>query len=210
PYTSILTEDREAMRAGKGLLTGKPVGEINLAIIRDQWSDPIQPLTTASFASMENDPGEPGEIVVSGDHVLDSYLHGKGNEETKFTVDHQVWHRTGDAGYLDSQGRLWLLGRCAARIEDERGTLFPFAAETALSFVPEVIRCAAVQINGARVLALELTNSSDQTMATIKATVAWAHFNDFRTVNSIPVDRRHNAKIDYPALRSILTKTSSN
>ncbi|MEM7384143.1 MAG: AMP-binding protein [Verrucomicrobiota bacterium] len=27
PYTSILTEDREAMRAGKGLLTGQPVGE---------------------------------------------------------------------------------------------------------------------------------------------------------------------------------------
>ena len=46
-----------------------------------------------------------------------------GDEETKITVGEHVWHRTGDAGYLDAQGRLWLLGRCSAKANDNDGVL---------------------------------------------------------------------------------------
>ena len=53
--------------------------------------------------------GEPGEIVVAGGHVLPGYLNGEGDVETKFEVDGARWHRTGDLGYLDGAGRLWLL-----------------------------------------------------------------------------------------------------
>jgi hypothetical protein len=35
---------------------------------------------------------------------------------------------------------------------------------------------------------------------------AWAAIDDYREVPRIPVDRRHNAKIDYPALGRLLAR----
>ena len=34
--------------------------------------------------------------------------------------------------------------------------------------------------------------------------LAWARLADVLAVRRIPVDRRHNAKVDYPALRRML------
>jgi acyl-CoA synthetase (AMP-forming)/AMP-acid ligase II len=203
--SAFTPEDAPAMLAGRGLLVGTPVAEIALRILRDSWGAPIGPYTAAEFAGRCLPAGEPGEIVVSGAHVSGAYLDGQGDEETKFSVDAALWHRTGDAGYLDASGRLWLLGRCAARIADERGALYPFAVEAALSAHPDVLRSAAVAIGGRRVLALELEGLADNaTQQKLASTVAWAQFDEVRALRQIPVDKRHNAKIDYPALYRLL------
>jgi hypothetical protein len=34
--------------------------------------------------------------------------------------------------------------------------------------------------------------------------LAWARLSDVRIVGRVPVDRRHNAKVDYPALARML------
>jgi hypothetical protein len=34
--------------------------------------------------------------------------------------------------------------------------------------------------------------------------LAWARLSDIRIVGRVPVDRRHNAKVDYPALVRML------
>ena len=144
---------------------------------------------------------EPGEIVVSGEHVLTGYLHGRGDDETKFRVDGAVWHRTGDAGYLDDRGRLWLLGRCVARIDDARGELYPFAAETAVYQDARVKRAAVVGHNGRRLLAVGVVRRR-RSRATWKRSaqiLAWARIDEVRVWPPVPVDNRHNAKIDYPA-----------
>jgi acyl-CoA synthetase (AMP-forming)/AMP-acid ligase II len=147
-------------------------------------------------------PGEHGEIVVHGPHVLGGYLNGRGDEETKIRVDGEVWHRTGDAGYLDERGRLWLLGRCSARIDDAHGTLYPFAVEAATSGLPNVQRVALVERGGKRVLAVEPRDPTQPVdEAQLRAAVAWAHISEIEPLRRIPVDRRHNAKVDYPALR---------
>ena len=78
--------DRQAMDRGRGLPAGLPVPSIRLRILRDQWGTPIGPYAVAEFAAAGLPPGEPGEIVVSGDHVLGGYLHGHGDDETKFAV----------------------------------------------------------------------------------------------------------------------------
>ena len=39
---------------------------------------------------------------------------------------------------------------------------------------------------------------------TLLGRFAWAHLADVLTVSRIPVDRRHNAKIDYPALHKMI------
>jgi acyl-CoA synthetase (AMP-forming)/AMP-acid ligase II len=197
--------DIAAMVNGGGLLAGKPVSEIHLRILRQQWGKPIAPMTTTEFDAMCVSEGSAGEIVVSGAHVLSGYLHGHGDEETKFKVDGVVWHRTGDAGYLDADGRLWLLGRCAARIEDGRGELYPFTVECAVSSFAEIRRSAVIAHNARRILCIERRNpKSSLDLAGIRKTLEWAHLDEIRIFPAIPVDKRHNAKIDYPALRQLL------
>jgi acyl-CoA synthetase (AMP-forming)/AMP-acid ligase II len=65
--------DHRAMLAGKGLLAGVPVSAIHLRILRDSWWRPVGPFDAEEFAKNCLPPDQPGEIVVSGGHVLPSY-----------------------------------------------------------------------------------------------------------------------------------------
>jgi olefin beta-lactone synthetase len=204
-WQEITDADRNAMRTGAGLLTGHPVASIQLRILPDRWGQPIAALASSDLDALALPAGEPGEIVVSGPHVLTGYLHGQGDEETKFEVDGRRWHRTGDAGYLDADGRLWLLGRCSARIDDSRGRVYPFAVECALDGIAAVRRTAFLSHGGRRLLVAELEpGASPETGEALRAACAWAHPDDVRIIEHLPVDARHNAKIDYPGLRKLL------
>ena len=200
-HSALRPSDTPAMLAGRGLLAGRPVPEIELRIVRDQWGAPRGPYTAAQFASECLPAGQPGEIVVSGQHVLPGYLGSVGDAETKLRVDGAVWHRTGDAGYLDAGGRLWLLGRCLARSHDAQGDLYPFAVECAAAASPSVRRAALVAHEGRRVLAVERApHASGFALAPLRAIAEWAGVDEIQVLRHIPVDRRHNAKVDYPAL----------
>ncbi|HEV2237052.1 MAG TPA: AMP-binding protein, partial [Ktedonobacterales bacterium] len=209
-YAAIEPADFAAMTGGFGLLAGTPVPEIEAAVIPNRWGVPLGPLAVAAFAALRMGADQPGEIVVRGDHVLPGYLRGEGDAETKVRVGDAIWHRTGDAGYLDARGRLWLLGRCAAGIADDRGVLYPLSVECAVSSVPEVRRVALVGTGGRRTLVYERCQPSfpgDPTppVGLLRHT-AWAAIDDYREVARIPVDRRHNAKVDYPALGRLLAR----
>jgi len=197
-------DDLAAMRAGRGLLAGRPVPEVKLRIVRDRWGSPRHAMTRMEFESEFMPAGAAGEIVVTGAHVLPGYLGGVGDEETKFRVDGEVWHRTGDAGLLDEQGRLWLLGRCAARIFDARGELYPFTVECVAMTFAQVRRAAAMAHTGRRLLAVEVTGAAPDLAVQLRTATAWAQIDEVRFVEALPVDKRHNAKIDYPALRRLL------
>ena len=195
------------MIRGGGLLAGAPVSQIRLAGIEDKWGKSIAPLTEKQFHVAFMPAGKAGEIVVSGAHVLPGYLGGTGDSETKFDVDGARWHRTGDAGFLDSNGRLWLLGRCDARIEDEHGVLFPFAVECAAQQIPGIRRATVVAHQGQRLLAVELDRGAGAAVVTrLQLHIAWASINVVRVLPRIPVDRRHNAKIKCPELRALLER----
>ena len=106
---------------GVGCSPGARCRRRGLRILPDRWGVPIGPFGEPEFERLCLGPGQAGEIVVSGPHVLKGYLRGEGDRETKFKVDGETWHRTGDAGCVDQEGSLWLLGRCAARIERPAG-----------------------------------------------------------------------------------------
>ena len=194
----IAKEDFDGMEQGKGLLAGRPVSSISLRVIRDAWGTPIPALDPAAFERLMTSVGEPGEIVVSGGHVLRGYLNGEGDAETKFEVDGARWHRTGDLGYLDTSGRLWLLGRCNGKIKDERGTLYPFAVECAAMQDAAVRRAALAAVAGRRVLAIE--GEKTLSLEAIRTSLSWARLDQVVRLERVPVDKRHNAKIDYIAL----------
>lgn len=199
--------DRLRMRDGGGLVAGLPVPEIDLRVLADPWDpDPIPPLDAAAFAARVAPPGTPGEIVVTGAHVLAGYLNGRGDEDTKFRVDGRVWHRTGDAGRLDDRGRVWLLGRCAARVEDADGVVYPFSVECGAVHCSGVARAAFVRHEGRRLLLVEATPDRPPDLAAIASTLSWARLAEIREVSRVPVDRRHNAKVDYTAIPAVLAR----
>ena len=201
----ITAADREAMATGAGLLAGPPVSSVQLRILPDRWGEALGPWTTSDLEAQALAPGQPGEIVVSGDHVLSGYLDGVGDSESKIHADGRVWHRTGDAGYVDGQGRLWLLGRCSAKVSDSRGVVYPFAVEAAASGTPGLARAAFVMHRDRRVLVAEIASEADgATRQRLLDRLAWAHVSEIVIVDRIPLDARHNAKVDYPALRRLL------
>jgi len=206
-FSDMSQHDLQAMVHGKGLLTGQPVPQISLKIISMQWGQAMGPFNTSEFDAITLASGQIGEIVVHGDHVLHGYLHGKGDEETKFNVDNQRWHRTGDAGYLDETGRLWLVGRCAARIEDSHGVLYPFTVECAAYQQTGIHRAAVITHDGKRLLVIQAQENTQPDLDTLDKTLQWAKLDEIRLVDKIPLDKRHNAKVDYPALQSALNRS---
>jgi acyl-CoA synthetase (AMP-forming)/AMP-acid ligase II len=201
---AIGTADRMAMQQGAGLLAGRPVPSIKLRILADRWGTPIGPWRSKDLERESLTAGSAGEIVVSGEHVLSGYLDGRGDEETKIRIDGGVWHRTGDAGYLDQEGRVWLLGRCAAKVSDRDGVVYPFAVECAASDTAGVRRSAFVLHRDRRILVVEMIGNAAPPRDGLMTRLAWARLAEVLAVRRIPVDRRHNAKVDYPALRQML------
>ena len=201
----ISIEDKRAMRVGAGLLVGRPVDGCNVNIIPSHDGMALGPFSEAEFKSLALAQGEIGEIVVSGPHVLSGYADPVKNRESKIEAGRKRWHRTGDAGYFDTNGRLWLVGRCAAAIRDARGTVYPFQVEYAVSAVRGIRHAALISDQGQRVLVLE-TSGKEFTSDCVKAArrVADKHIDRIVTVRKIPMDRRHDSKVDYPALKRLL------
>ncbi|TVR45188.1 MAG: AMP-dependent synthetase [Planctomycetota bacterium] len=176
---------RQAIAGGSGLAAGKAVAEVDCRILRADGSD--------------CDPQEAGEICVAGDHVIPGYLDGLGDGESKLRRDGRIYHRSGDCGRLDAKGQLWLLGRMNAVVHDGRGLLYPFAVEAAAMGIAGVRRCALLARGGSRLLAVEAEGNANPLPA-LEQALAWAQVDQMIPC-VIPVDRRHNAKVDYPALR---------
>jgi acyl-CoA synthetase (AMP-forming)/AMP-acid ligase II len=197
--------DRDAMRQGRGVLAGRPISEVALHILRDRFGDPLGPWSPAELGDATAPPGEAGEIVVSGRHVVGGYLGGRGDRELKIRVGSQIWHRTGDAGWLDPQGRLWLLGSCKARVLDGGACRYPLAVEAALSDNPTLSRSTLVRHRDRVLLVVEMREGcGDEALLAIARAVQWAAADEVVAIRRMPLDRRHNAKVDHPRLRQML------
>lgn len=195
--------EREAMRGGAGLLAGRPVRETLVRIVPPALDDEAMRAVLRGTSVVA--AGTRGEIVVSGRHVVPGYLHGRGDAETKVRLDGAVWHRTGDAGYLDERGRLWLLGRVTAAVRDARGEVHPFAVECAARLMVPCRRSVLAGHRGARVLLVEGPLDADE-RSVLGEALQWALLDRIIDNAKIPLDRRHNSKVDYAALPALLDK----
>lgn len=86
----------------------------------------------------ENDAGhDEGEIVVRGDNVMLGYYHNEEENQKAFTPD--GWYRTGDIGYMDADGYIYITGRKKSVIVLESGkNVFPEEIEEYLARIPGV------------------------------------------------------------------------
>ena len=81
-------------------------------------------------------PGEAGEIVVGGPSVTPGYLNRP--DETAAAI-HDGWLHTGDLGYVDDEGYLYVLDRRDDLIVSGGENVYPAEIEAALQSHPDVL-----------------------------------------------------------------------
>jgi acyl-CoA synthetase (AMP-forming)/AMP-acid ligase II len=108
-----------------------------------------RPFTRIEIQIIENGqvlaPGAIGEIVVHSPANTRGYFSDP--EETAGLFWRDGYIRTGDLGYLDDLGRLFVTGRIKNIIKHCGETIFPQEAEQIADLLPFVRRCAAVGID---------------------------------------------------------------
>lgn len=88
--------------------------------------------------------GEVGEILVRGPNVMKGYF--KNPEETAKTLLPDGWLKTGDLGYLDENGFLFVTGRIKELIIKGGENIAPREIDEAILKHPAVLEAAAVGI----------------------------------------------------------------
>ncbi|MER7468349.1 AMP-binding protein [Streptomyces sp. NPDC097981] len=201
--------------AGEGTCVGRPVPGTRVT---------IAPVTDGPLAHL--DParslpvGRVGEILVHGDSVSRRYhrapqcdaMH-KATEERPGGEAPRIWHRTGDLGRLDDEGRLWFCGRAAQRVRTDYRDLYTVRCEGVFNAHPLVRRTALVGIGqaGAQrpIVCVEIETGTQEAAlddsgwrmlvaelrAMAEAHAATTGLREFLRHPGFPVDIRHNAKI---------------
>lgn len=87
---------------------------------------------------------EVGEVQVRGENVCLGYYKNEEATEALFTPD--GWMRTGDLGFIDANGYVYLRGRSKAMLLTANGqNIFPEEIESLYGSSPFVIECVVVQ-----------------------------------------------------------------
>jgi acyl-CoA synthetase (AMP-forming)/AMP-acid ligase II len=193
-----------------GICVGRPVAEIEVRLLRPH-DGPVA-LDGGGWAAWEVGPGEVGEVAVAGAHVLAGYLNDPDAErQNKVRDGARVWHRTGDAAWMDADGRLWLMGRVKERVRRD-GVVWWGGAAEARALEADGVRHAAyigladAQLGQRAVLCVETTAGTltDAERAALVATLAPFPVDEIRPMIRIPRDPRHASKTDVGALRELL------
>lgn len=204
---------------GAGICVGHAIDGVSIGIIGiseaviPEWDDALL---------LKN--GEIGEIIVQGPMVSQSYYQydsQRDNQRDSATAMAKIWdpvancvrHRMGDLGYLDDQGRLWMCGRKAHRVDaTHKGKFakryYSIPCERIFNTHPNVKRSALVGVKVANeitpLICIELDtslvcNKSQQLYQELTTLAEQFHqtqgIKRFLIHPDFPVDVRHNAKI---------------
>lgn len=200
-----------------GYCAGAPIDRIRARVVRIH-PGPIE-LGEGGWAAWELPAGAVGELVVSGDHVCrDYYRNPAAVRENKIAepATGAVWHRMGDTGCFDAEGRFWLAGRVHSTIRRAGGLVHPQLVEqAACAEDPRLRRAAAVglpdPVLGERVvLVVETEEQGIAEEIAGRIAAAGLPVDEILLTNDpLPVDPRHNSKIDYGRLRERLQRRAS-
>ncbi len=209
---------RARSESGSGNCIGRAAPGIEVALL---------PITDAPIAIWSEDlrlaPGELGEICVRGPIVTREYANEPElTRAAKISSGKGPWHRMGDVGYFDDEGRLWFCGRKSHRLETASGIVPPVPTENVYNAHPRVARTALVG-SGARGQERAVLVVEPSAGAMPRTDAERARFggeldeiwrtrsrpgvpplvpaSEVRFRRELPVDVRHNAKIERGALK---------
>jgi acyl-CoA synthetase (AMP-forming)/AMP-acid ligase II len=207
---AAMEERREDADHPGGICVGAPVPEIALKLVHPHDGPVV--LDDGGWGRWEVGPGEVGEVVVAGGHVLAGYLNDpEAERQNKIRDGARVWHRTGDAAWMDEDGRLWLVGRVKERVVRDGRTWWGGAAEARALDVGEIRHAAYIGLPdatlGQRALLCVETPTGrlpDWMREALTAALAPIPVDEIRPLRRIPRDPRHASKTDVGALREML------
>lgn len=199
--------EHAAAANGRGLLVGRPVDEIDVRIIRIIDGPITMP---EGIEKIELGPGEVGEICVAGEHVLKEY-YGDVDvvKENKIDTIQALWHRTGDGGYRDSDGNLYLMGRVKQSFLHNGERLFVFPIEERFQEIEGVTIGTIMKIGDRLKGIVERERLREGERGRVgewerRLREAGIPFDDLVLIDAMPRDPRHHSKIDYTKLREMM------
>jgi acyl-coenzyme A synthetase/AMP-(fatty) acid ligase len=197
---------RGTSTSGRGVPVGHPLpgSEVVVFPFGCVASDDLEPLAD----------GVTGEIFVTGPWLSVGYdQHWARNRDARVHYAGREWHRTGDVGHV--QDGLFVEGRIAHVIEVDGTQVTPVPIEQAVEEILPGVTAAAVGVttHGHHTLVVVLcdgTSTGVADLATKNAVRGVAQqVTDVLYKKSLPVDRRHNSKIDRIALSAWATEQLS-
>jgi long-chain acyl-CoA synthetase len=131
--TALPFEDHDPDGARRGLLrsAGKPHQSVALRVV-----DPDSGLDVA--------PGTVGEVWTRSPYNMAGYWRKP--EETAATIDGEGWLRTGDAGYFDEGGYLYLHDRIKDMVVSGGENIYPAEIENVLLSHPGIVDAAVIGV----------------------------------------------------------------
>ena len=203
PVACISLTEIEAATTGDGLCVGVCVGHPLDGV--DVRIRPVDALGQAG-GDLTDQAGVLGEVVVRAAHAMAGYDR---LWHTDFAASQPPgWHSTGDVGQLDPLGRLWIGGRISDLISAPGGAVAPVGSEQAIESIAGVAMAAIVGIGPPglqQIVAVIQPDSPPRSprLAELDVIDAVRGRSDRDVVAvfevpELPVDRRHNSKIDRP------------
>lgn len=195
-----------------GVCVGYPLSGVTVNI------DPLdglgEPLSTPTSSA-----GVMGEILVQAAHTRDSYDRlWLSNQQAS---QPSGWHRTGDVGELDAAGKLWVGGRLGHVVTTANTVLAPVDSEQRIETLADISMAAIVGVGPAGsqlvVAAVQLNESQSDSKTPSEASPALTEqirqlapesidIAAVLVVKQMPVDRRHNSKVDRTAVAQWASK----
>ena len=211
PVADVTLDEIEAAGPGNGVCVGRPMVGVVVAL------RPLDGLGRPGDTTTDK-PGVTGEICVSAAHVKDRYdrLWVTDDASTDGEGDRH-WHRTGDVGHLDDDGRLWVEGRLGHVVTSAEGVVTPVGVEQRIEALPAVATAAVVGVGpaGTQAVVAVVTLAAGPAAAhghgglaahdlasSVRAAAAGTggaggvELAAVLVVPALPVDIRHNSKID--------------
>ncbi len=204
----VLAETWAETQSGRGTCVGRALPGVRVAII---------PVSDAAVGELSEcppyaEPDRVGEIIVQSPSCTREYdRRPEATALSKIRDGAGFWHRMGDLGRIDAQGRVWFYGRKAERVLTASGDLYTETVEGVFNAHPRVFRTALIGLGapGAQEPALVVEPlpgefpSGARERAAFEASLLELGARHEHTANirkiyfekHFPVDVRHNAKI---------------
>lgn len=166
---------------------------------------PLPGMTIAIFDEEDQEvpPGVIGEVVTQGVNLMKGYYR---NPEATQDVVQNGWYHSGDLGYLDESGFLYIIDRKKDMIIRGGQNIYPAEVENVLYRHPDVVECAVIgvphPIYGEEVAAVVVTRAG----SALTAEALRLHAKDSIAAYKIPVHYHFVDELPHNASGKILKR----